>query len=171
MIVNVLYLVVQSNSILMKKFLLLFILFSWMTSCKKCGDCMYTCDNFNFSFTVKDNISGLDITGDDLNQPNVRYLLDSIKYQVIAHQDTSPLFFPNINRSDSNTINVSYIFSDFNIQDPTGDYFFILHLNELNKDTIKIRYQKDSEVYHLYQSDSLVGTYHCGSSHSLIIKK
>lgn len=153
----------------MKKYFLLALFTSMLTSCKKCGDCDLPCSRFDIAISIIDKESGFDATGDSIGNPFVKYILDSIKYQVIVKMDTSEMLTPNtITMGDFNVFNISLEFSDYNIDNATGLYYFIIHLNKYERDTVKISYQNGNDRYDIFQNDSLWGSSACEKTNYLM---
>ncbi len=145
----------------MKKLLLLALVTLMLTSCKKrVDDFSRPCSDFLiYSYFVNE---GFDATGDDFEDPYVKYIVDSIRYQVISPVDTSDLLVPKIDRSGINKFTFNYRFSSNLISDKTGTYYFVILFNETESDTIKVVYQHGNIDYQVYHNNSLVENAPCG---------
>lgn len=153
----------------MKKYFLLALFTSMLTSCKKCDECDLPCSSFDLAISIIDKETGFDATGDSIGSLFVKYISDSIKYQVITIKDTSDILTPNtITRGDFNIFNISLEFRDYNINNATGLYYFIIHLNKHERDTVKISYQNGNDRYDIFQNDSLWGSSACEKTNYLI---
>ena len=104
---------------------------------------------------------GFDATGDNFNTPFVKYIVDSIRYQVIAQYDTTELLKPEIIGSEIHKFRFRYSISSSLTTNKTSWYYFIVHLNDIERDTIKVFYNEGETYYNTYLSDSLAANTDC----------
>jgi hypothetical protein len=156
-----------------KYFLFVLALLLFTTSCKKCGDCINKkCTDFYFNTIIRSKDTGADLTGKELNEQDVKYLRDSIKYKILSPFDSTDWIYPALDSNQS--FNFYFIKLDLRpyINDKTniyGWYNFIFHLNQDEYDTLKVFYPLNGEgIYQFYYQDSLINTSECNGAKSLI---
>lgn len=151
----------------MKKYLLIALLTSMLTSCKKCGDCLGPCGDLLVNIHSLNNGSdrieyrGFNAIGDNFDKPYVKYIADSILYQVVTLHDTSGYLTPELTGTGENMLKLRYDFFNKGISDKIGWYHFILHLNHMERDTIRVFYKAGDTHYNTYLSDSLAAHTNC----------
>lgn len=139
---------------------------------KKCKECVGSCSGFNFKITIRDKETGFNAIGDNFDKPYIKYIADSILYQIETPHDTTGSLSPELIGSGEYILKLRYSFFEKYIQDKTGWYSFIIHLNDKEIDTVKVLYKNEDIRYQVYQNDSLVGFSICdGAGKNLIFFK
>lgn len=137
------------------------------TSCKKCGDCIRGCYGFSVKINIlNDGSDGLGFTGfnaigDNFDKPYIKYIADSILYQVVTPYDTTEYLTPEFVGTGEYLLKLRYDFSNKDIPDMTGWYYFILHLNGVERDTVKVLHKGGDSRFYTYLSDSLAAYTDC----------
>lgn len=150
-----------------KYFLLLLALLLFTTSCKKCGDCFRGCYGLSVKINIlNDGSDGLGFTGfnaigDNFDKPYIKYIADSILYQIVTPHDTIGSLSPELIGSGEYILKLRYNFPDKYIKDKTGWYYFILHLNDVERDTIRVYHKGGDSSFYTYLSDSLAAHTDC----------
>lgn len=121
---------------------LIIILAVFSFSCEK-GDPPIPCNSFTIRSIFIDSISYSDITGDTINTI-VKYIKDSIKYEVISTNINIGLSSPIISKETSNIYSTGLI----NLSNISNgeDIYLIFHLDPITNDTITINIKNKVEL-------------------------
>lgn len=101
------------------------------------------CRNFKLEAEFIDSITGMDITGDSINLPTIRYDKDSIRYKIVSEEDSSDFLVPTITKGTNFLV---YTFNGFNISKNTNAYTMIMYYNENESDSLFITISKSGEI-------------------------
>lgn len=132
-----------------------YLLFSYLLfSCdSKVTEYNLSCNDIGLEVVFESKNFGLDLTGENLNPPYVKYYKDSIRYQIISGFDTSEVFFPEIkNIRGYNFYNLNVNFNKKYIR-----HDLIIHLSSSYRLNLNVRVSDfkftDPKIY---QNDSLL---------------
>jgi len=126
---------------------------SFFIGCTSGPNPIVPCDSIYFEITIKDKITNVDLTGDSIVLPNIKYNKDSIRYLVESNIDTTLYLKPNITKSGFYNI---YSFNYF-LGNKVGLFKVILSLNQIEKDTLVVDVQSNNK-HNFYFKDSLLST-------------
>lgn len=133
-----------------KMFLVIIIGMISVISCK-IVDPPLSCRNVFFYINVMDSVRSVDITGDSISLPLIRYNKDSIRYQIISPYDTTEKNIPDI----VNTGLYNQYTFNFNFGMQYGLYKVLFILNRVETDTLNINII-DSYNIRYYNKGSLI---------------
>ena len=127
----------------------IFIIF--IISCNSGGHPDIFCPFFTLQSAFKDSITGMDITGDSINLPTIRYNKDSIRYKIVSEEDSSEYLFPIVTKGSWSN---EYTFNGFNINNNTNRYTMIIYYNENELDSLFITISKEG-VIEIFPTENL----------------
>lgn len=141
----------------------------FMISCNSGGHPDF-CPFFKIEAEFIDSITGMDITGDSINLPTIRYNKDSIRYKIVSEEDSTDYLFPIVTKGSRSN---EYTFNGFNNNKNTNKYNMIIYYNENELDSLFITISKEGviEIFHTENLKIRTGTPRSDCSSFLIIGK